>query len=82
MHYVAYAHFTSSPVIGGLIAFALPVAYVVSWVRDLRRHPLVPCPSCGGTGRHFSQWNPAASGPCRGPCRGKGFVRRRGAPVE
>lgn len=67
-----------SPVVGGLIALGLIAAVVVSLARDLPRHPNLPCRACRGTGRHYSTWNPNASGKCL-VCGGRGTRRRRGS---
>jgi len=47
------------------------------WIRDVRRHPVRPCPSCGGSKRNAGSRS-TAWGIC-GRCGGKGEVRRWGA---
>jgi DnaJ-class molecular chaperone len=51
---------------------------VGAWWVDVRRHPVRRCPSCNGskknTGSSGKRW-----GTCR-RCKGKGEVRRFGAP--
>jgi hypothetical protein len=78
----ALAHLPTSPFFGGCLFF-VGIAVILGYLlRDVRRYPRVPCPACGGTGRRYSSWNPRASGPRCRRCGGKGYVRRRGAPVE
>lgn len=59
---------------GGLIAVGAVVAMVVYARVDIRRHPNLPCRTCGGSSRSRSAIRGEATGPCP-RCRGKG---RRG----
>lgn len=76
---VALAHFTPSPLKGGLIFLALVVGFVVYLVWDRRRHPYVPRRGCNGTAVSRSKWNPKATGPCRRHRDGRHMRRRWGA---
>lgn len=66
-----------SPTIGALLFIGFFVLCAVAWARDRRRHPFLPCRTCGGRGRSDSDWKAGAWGPCP-RCSGQGRRTRRG----
>ena len=62
-----------------IVVIAVAVAVTAWWI-DVHRHPVRQCPSCKGSkksgGSNSRRW-----GTCR-RCKGKGELRRFGAPEE
>lgn len=75
MTYLAAAA-DGDPVAGGLLFFGILVALLVWWRIDLRRHPWLPCRTCGGRAREKSPLRGDAWGACPG-CSGTGRRPRR-----